>query len=99
MDPPEVLSPKTVTSFWKKKIPRQMGSVHKRLYENHRKDYNILKRNFDGPFIMKNDIRAAIREMKISKATGLQTISVKLSKAFECNGIQKIATLLNEIYT
>ena len=44
---------------------------------------------------MKNDIRAATREMKVGKATGPQRISEKLLKAFEGNGIKKIATLLN----
>ena len=44
---------------------------------------------------MKDDIRAAIRKFKLSKATGPDNISVELSE--DCR-IDKITTSLNEIY-
>ena len=52
-----------------------------------------MKGNFAGPPIMKDKIWAAIRKMKLSKATGPHSISVEL----EDHEIDKI-TLLKEIY-
>ena len=57
-----------------------------------------MKRNFTGPPIMKDEIWAAIRKMKLGKATGPDSISVELLEALEDYGINKITTLLNEIY-
>ena len=54
--------------------------------------------NEAGPPIMKDEIRAAIRRMKLGKATGPGSISVELLEALEDYGIDKITTLLNEIY-
>ena len=47
---------------------------------------------------MKDEIRTAIRKMKLGKATGSDSVSVKLLEALEGNGFDKIATLPNEIY-
>ena len=57
-----------------------------------------MKYNFTGPCIMKDEIGAAIRKMKLGKATGPDSISVKLLKGLSNYGIDKITTLLNEIY-
>ena len=43
--------------------------------ENHRKGYNVMF-NFAG-LIMKDEIWAAIRKMKLGKATGLDSISME----------------------
>ena len=48
------------------------------LFEDHRKDYNVMRCNFAGPSIMKNEIKTAIRQMKLGKATGPDIISVEL---------------------
>ena len=53
------------------------------LFEDHRKDYNVMKRNFASPLIMKDDIRAPIRKMKLSKATSPDSISLEVLKALE----------------
>ena len=55
-----------------------MGRIHKRIFEDHRKDYNVMKSNFAGPPIMKNEIRATMREMKSDKATGSDSMSVEI---------------------
>ena len=49
---------------------------------------------------MKDEIRAAIRKMKLGKATSPDSISVKLLEleALQDYGIDRITTLLNEIY-
>ena len=58
-----------------------------------------MKRNFVVPTIMKDEIRAAKRKMKILRqSTGRNSISVELLEALEDSGIDKIATLLNKLY-
>ena len=54
--------------------------------------------NFAGPPIMKDEIWAAIRKMKLSKVTGQHSISVELTEALEDKRIDKITSLLNKIY-
>ena len=56
------------------------------------------KRNFAVPPMMKVEISAAKRKMKLGTATGPDSISVELSEALKDYGIDKITTLLNEIY-
>ena len=71
------------------------------LFEDHRKDYNVMKHNFNfaAPVLMKNEIQAAIGEMKKGKAAGPDSESVELKEAFEdCDGIDKITTLLYKIH-
>ena len=68
------------------------------IFQTHRKDYNVMKRNFAGPPIIKDEIRATIRKMKRGKATGSDRVSVKILKALEDYEINKIAILLQEIY-
>ena len=48
--------------------------------------------------IMKDEIQVEIRMIILGKATGLDRIAVKFLEALEEYGIDKIATLLNEIY-
>ena len=63
--PQDVLSKKSVTSFWEKdKLLDKWAEFISELFEDHRKDCNIMKRNFAGPPLMKDEIQAAIRMMK-----------------------------------
>ena len=50
-----------------------------------------MRRNFAGSPIMKDEIRATIRKMKRGKATGPDRVLVKILKALEDYGIDKIA--------
>ena len=68
------------------------------LFEDNRKDYNIMEHNFVRPPIMKNEIWAAIRKMKLCKALGPDSILVRLLEAFEGYEIGKIATLLSKTF-
>ena len=65
-------------------------------FKDHRKVYNVMKGDFAGPPIMKDEMQAAIRKMKLDKATGSGSISVELLEALEDSRIE-ITTLLNEI--
>ena len=68
------------------------------LSEDHKVDYNVMKCNFAGPPFLKDEIWTAITKIKSSKATGPVSISVDLLEALEDYRIDKITTLLNEIY-
>ncbi|GFR87016.1 endonuclease-reverse transcriptase [Elysia marginata] len=57
-----------------------------------------MKRNFAGPPIMKDKVRAAIRKMKAGKATGPDGVAVEMIEALEEYGVEKLTSLLNEIY-
>ena len=52
-----------VTSFWNEEKPYQVGRV------DHGKENNVMKHNFAGPPIMKDEIRVPIKKMKLGKAT------------------------------
>ena len=47
---------------------------------------------------MKDEIQAAVRKMKLGKATGPDSIPVEPKEVIEDYGIDKITTLLNKIY-
>ena len=74
-----------MTSLWKKKkiLGRWADSMNE-LFENHRKDYKLMKCNFAGP---------ATRKMKSGKATGPYRVSVELFEALAEYGIYMIAKL------
>ncbi|GFS20164.1 LINE-1 retrotransposable element ORF2 protein [Elysia marginata] len=57
-----------------------------------------MKRNFAGPPIIKDEVRAAIRKMKAGKATGPDGVAVEMIEALEEYGVEKLTSLLNEIY-
>ena len=70
---------KAVTSTWrKKKILGKWAEYIRELFEGLREDYNVLKRNFAGLPIMKDEIRVAIRKEKSGKATALANASLEL---------------------
>ena len=76
-----------------------MGRVHKLTFLRPQKELQCNEITFfAAPPIMKDEIRAAIRKMKLINATGPVSISVELLEALEDYGIDKISTLLNEIY-
>ena len=56
------------------------------------------KHNFAGPPIMKDEIRAAMRKMKLRKATGPDNIYLQILEILGDYGVDKITTLVNKIY-
>ncbi|GFN90607.1 RNA-directed DNA polymerase from mobile element jockey-like [Plakobranchus ocellatus] len=55
----------------KEKILERWAEYIRELFKDNRKDHNIMKNNFAGPPIMKEEVKAAIKKMKHGKATGL----------------------------
>ncbi|GFO32339.1 endonuclease-reverse transcriptase [Plakobranchus ocellatus] len=82
----------------KEKIVERWAEYIRELFNDVRKDHNIMKNNFAGPPMMKQEVETAIKKMKHGKATGPDNISVELIEALEDFGIGKVTHLLNEIY-
>ena len=82
----------------KEKILERWSEYIQELFDNERKDIKVMKNNFAGPTIMKDEVRAAIQNMKGGKATGPDNIALEQIEALEEFGISKITILLNEIY-
>ncbi|GFO20348.1 transposon tx1 uncharacterized 149 kda protein [Plakobranchus ocellatus] len=82
----------------KEKILERWAEYIRELFKDDRKDNNIMKNNFAGPPIMKEEVETAIKKMKHGNATGPDNISVELIEALEDFGIGKVTHLLNEMY-
>ena len=61
------------------KNPRQMGRVYK-LFEDDRKDYNVMKHNLLATYHKREDLGRNIKD-KSGKATGLDIMSVEFLEA------------------
>ncbi|GFN94785.1 hypothetical protein PoB_002129100 [Plakobranchus ocellatus] len=59
----------------KEKILERWADYIRELFKDDRKDHNIMKNNFAGPPIMKEEVETAIKKMKHGKATGTGNIS------------------------
>ena len=68
------------------------------LFDDNREELNILKKEIDGPPILKQEVAAAIKKMKAGKATGQDNIPVEIIVALEDLGIDVVTKLLNSIY-
>ena len=67
--------------------------------DDERGDIPKIKRNMDGPPILKSEVEAAIKKMKSGKATGPDNIPIEIVTSLEEIGINKTTTLLNSIYS
>ena len=65
----------------KDKILDRWAEYIRELFEDHRKDQNVMKCSFYGPLITKDEIQVAIRKMKSGRATWPDSISVEFLKA------------------
>ena len=71
----------------------------KELYEDDRhKENPWIKKDMQGPRILKAEIEKAINHMKNNKATGPDEIAVEQIKGLGEFGIEKLTLILNEIY-
>ena len=71
----------------------------KELYEDDRhKEKPWIKKDMQGPRILKAEIEKAINHMKNNKATGPDEIAVEQIKGLGEFGIEKLTLILNEIY-
>ncbi|GFN76223.1 endonuclease-reverse transcriptase [Plakobranchus ocellatus] len=82
----------------KDKILERWSEYIKELFDDERKEIEVMKGNFAGPPILKDEVRTAIWKMKNGKATGPDNIAAEQIKALDEFGINKITELLDEIY-
>ncbi|GFO08077.1 RNA-directed DNA polymerase from mobile element jockey [Plakobranchus ocellatus] len=82
----------------KEKILERWAEYIRELFKDDSKDHNIMKNNFAGPPIMKEEVETAIKKMKHGKVIGPGNISVELIEALEDFGIGKDTYPLKEIY-
>ena len=66
----------------KRKILESWAEYIRELFEDNRKEHDVMKKNFAGPPIMKDEVREAMRKMKTGKATGPDGLSIQLIEAF-----------------
>ena len=64
-----------------KKILGRKAEYKRELFEDHKKNYNVIKGIFAGLLIMKRHIPEAIRKMQSDKATRSDRISMELLEA------------------
>ncbi|GFR88863.1 hypothetical protein ElyMa_006110000 [Elysia marginata] len=76
-----------------------MGRIHKEFFSDNSDHYNATETISAGPPILKDEVTAAISKMKTDKATGLDYVSsVELIEVIGDNGVDKVTSLLDEIY-
>ena len=68
------------------------------LFKDNRGERPAIKKNKDGPPILKAEVEAAIRKMKRGKATGPDRIPIEIILTLEEMGIGMTTKLLNAIY-
>ena len=72
--PHDALSPKTATSLWKKiKMLGRCAEYISELFEDHRKEHNVMKCNFAGPPVMKDEIMQSNRPRQYTSGTSRST--------------------------
>ena len=57
-----------------------------------------IKKDIEGPEILKCEVQEAIRKMKKNKACGPDGITAEMIQALDDFGVDKLTTVLNEIY-
>ena len=82
----------------KDKILERWAEYTKELYDDDRKEIDVMKNNFAEPPIMKDEVRAAIKMMKHGKALGPDDVVIEEVEALGEFGIEKVTDILNEIY-
>ena len=82
----------------KDKILERWAEYTKELYDDDRKEIELMKNNFAGPPIMKDEDRAAIKMMKHGKALGHDDVAIEEVEALGEFGIEKVTDILNEIH-
>ena len=73
-------------------------NIFSELYHDGRGDKPPIKKNFDGPPIMKDEVRKAVKSMKKGKAAGPDKITVEMIESLDEFGIDMLTDFLNAIY-
>ena len=82
----------------KDKILERWSEYISELYHDARGDKPPIKKNFDGPPIMKDEVRKAVKSMKKGKAAGPDKSTVEMTESLDDFGIDMLTDFLNAIY-
>ena len=84
---------------WKKnEILNRWLEYIEELFDDDRMSKPSVKKNMEGPSIMKDEVRQAIKSMKSNKAMGLDGISIEIIPSLDDLGVDVITKLINMIY-
>ncbi|CAF3582803.1 unnamed protein product [Rotaria socialis] len=67
-------------------------------FDDNRAPKPNIKKNIEGPSIMKDEVRQAIKSMKTNKATGSDGISIEMIQCLDERGVDIMTKLINKIY-
>ena len=82
----------------KDKILNRWSEYIKELYDDDRPEEKMIYTNFEGPPIMEEEVRFAIKKMKAGKASGPDNITIEMIEPLEDLGVTVLTELLNDIY-
>ena len=85
-------------SHRKKRILNRWSEHIEELFDDNRMSKPNIRKNMEGPPIMKDEVRQAIKSMKGNKATGPDGIFVEMIQSLHELGVDAITNLVNKIY-
>ena len=84
-------------SHGKKEILNRWSEYIEELFDGDRMSKPIFKKNMEGPSIMKDEVRQAIKSMKSNKATSPDGISTEMIQRLDELDVDTITKLINDI--
>ena len=82
----------------KEKILERWAEYISELYHDERSNKPPIMNNFDGPPIMKDEVRKAVKLMKKGKTAGPDKIIIEIIESLDEFGIDMLTDFLNAIY-
>ena len=83
----------------KDKILERWAEYIKDLYEYENRNENFsVRNNFEGPPIIRDEVRHAVKKIKSGKAAGPDNIAIEHIEALKEFGVAKLTSFLNNIY-
>jgi hypothetical protein len=82
----------------KQDILNRWSEYIEELFDDNRASKPNIKKSIEGPPIMKDEVRQAIKSMKLNKATGPDGISIEMIQCLDELGVDFMAKLINRIY-
>ena len=68
------------------------------MFDDERGDKPVIRKELEGPSIMKEEVQFALQNIKNNKATGPDNIVVEPVKELNDFGVEKVAAIANKIY-
>ena len=82
----------------KNQILERWSEYIEELFDDEREQKPVIRKNIEGPRILRAEVTAAIAHTKRNKAAGPYGIVVEMMEALEDFGIDTMKEIINEIY-